>query len=80
MSEAIYGAFPELRQLPRDGPAGEVVVNDEEQFTRPRGDAKERGPSATPWATRRRNMSAAQRKAVSERMPKYWAARRKAKQ
>ena len=28
---------------------------------------------------RRRSMSAAQRKAVSERMKKYWAARRKAK-
>lgn len=30
-------------------------------------------------ARRRRTMTAAQRKAVSERMKKYWAARRKAK-
>ncbi len=34
---------------------------------------------ARPARRRRRGMSAAQRKAVSERMRKYWAARRKAK-
>jgi hypothetical protein len=45
--------------------ARKVVVNHEEQFA---GGVTSR---------RRRKMSAAQRKAVSERMRKYWAGRRK---
>lgn len=36
-------------------------------------------PAAAAPARRRNNMSAAARKAVSDRMKKYWAARRKAK-
>jgi hypothetical protein len=35
--------------------------------------------AGTPARKGRRRMSAAERKAVSERMTKYWAARRKAK-
>ena len=70
--------WAELRQSSRGRPAGKVVVNHEEQFTRTRGDAKERSGAATPRATRRRNMTVAQRKAVSERMRKYWAARKNA--
>jgi len=37
------------------------------------------GASSSGGARRRRGMSAAARKAVSERMKKYWAERRKAK-
>jgi hypothetical protein len=45
-----------------------------------RGSQASRGKSARPQRRRRRPaMSAAQRKAVSARMKKYWAARRKAK-
>jgi hypothetical protein len=40
---------------------------------------KRRTGAATEAARRRRGMSAAARKAVSERMKKYWAGRRKAK-
>jgi hypothetical protein len=40
--------------------------------------AKEVGPAAKP-ARKRTKMSAVARKAVSERMKKYWAERRKAK-
>jgi hypothetical protein len=64
---AIYSAFPDL-QTGRRG----------------RGGARKRSPVAAPEpavrrARRRRAMSAAQRKAVSARMKKYWAERRKAK-
>ena len=60
--DAIYRAFPDLRIQAR-----KVVVNHEEQFAG--------GVNVT--SRRRRKMSAAQRKAVSERMRKYWAGRRK---
>jgi hypothetical protein len=41
--------------------------------------ASDEGGGTTRRRRRRGGMSAAQRKAVSERMKKYWAARRKAK-
>ncbi len=41
--------------------------------------AHDMGGAAVPRKRRRSNMSAAARKAVSERMKKYWAARRKEK-
>jgi hypothetical protein len=45
-----------------------------------RGGSGKRGRSAAPKSgTRRRSMNAAQRKEVSERMTRYWAARRAAK-
>ena len=62
--EGIYRAFPNLRVGAR-----KVVVNHEEQFT---GSV---GANGAPRRTRK--MSAAQRKAVGERMRKYWAARKK---
>ena len=86
--EAIYGAFPDLRQGParRGRPGGKVVVNHEEQFTRSAIGAgakliklEETGRAAAPARRRRRKMTAAERKAVGERMRKYWAARKKAK-
>jgi hypothetical protein len=76
--EAIYGAFPDLRQgsgRGRGRVAGKVVVNHEEQVT----GRTTAAPVAAPRTRRRRKpMTAAQRKAVGERMRKYWAARRKA--
>jgi hypothetical protein len=62
--DAIYRAFPDLRVGAR-----KVVVNHEEQFT---GGLQANSPSR-----KRRKMSAAQRKAVGERMRKYWAAKKR---
>ena len=69
--DAIHRTFPELRQ--RRG-ARKVVVNHEEQSTGKR--AERSAQSAGVTRGRRRKMSAAQRKAVGERMKKFWAARR----
>ena len=74
--EAIYGAFPELRQPRRGRPAGRAVINHEEQYGRRATTAKEPAVANTPRRGKRRKMSAAQRKAVGERMRKYWAARK----
>ena len=76
--EAIYDAFPELRQSRRRGPAAKVIVNREEQSGRSASAlaAKEPAVANTPRRGKRRNMTAAERKAVSERMRKYWASRR----
>ncbi len=47
---------------------------------RPPGSKTKKAKTATPAKKRgRRKMSAAQKKAVSERMKSYWAARRKGK-
>jgi hypothetical protein len=64
-AEAIRRAFPELRETrgPRRRATGARQEPDGESVT----PARQR---------RRRTMSAAQRKAVAERMKKYWAARR----
>jgi hypothetical protein len=62
--DAIRRAFPELRE---NGSSG----------ARTRRSAVTGGDEPTTPASRRRStMSAAQRKAVGERMKKYWAARR----
>lgn len=61
---AIRAAFPELFR----GRAGQGAAA---ASSAPNGDAARR--------RRRWKMSAAQKRAVSERMKKYWAARRKAK-
>lgn len=63
----IEQAFPELR----GGSARRVAVKRGQQ--RP-GEAASEGPVRT---RKRRGMSAAQRKAVGERMKKYWAERKK---
>ena len=63
---AIKATFPELFGRGRRGRANGAV--------------KAAAPAGAVKATRgRRRMSAANRKAVSERMRKYWAERRKAK-
>lgn len=72
---AIFAAFPDLRQRQRGrrrtmGPGrGSEVGNG-------RVSARDESGGA---GTKRRSMSAAARKAVSIRMKKYWAERRKAK-
>ena len=63
--ESIRRAFPELRENGSSGARTRrsAVTGDEE-------------PATTRARRRRSTMSAAQRKAVGERMKKYWAARR----
>lgn len=69
---AIRAAFPEL--FHGSAPAATAAP------ARGRGKAKAKAKAAAPKARRRRTtMSAEARKAVSERMKKYWAGRRKAK-
>jgi hypothetical protein len=71
---AIYEAFPDLRPARRGRPIGSTTRT---ASTR----ASASTSTARPGAGRkrkRRGMSAAERKAVSARMKKYWAARRKA--
>jgi len=63
---AILHMFPDLQTRGRRGPAPA------REATSPR--AKRAAPRR-----RRRKMSPAERRAVSERMKKYWAERRKAK-
>jgi hypothetical protein len=64
----IRAAFPELFRPGRRGAESVAAA------------APEAAEDGTPRRRRRRGgMSPAQRKAVSERMKKYWAARRKAK-
>jgi hypothetical protein len=66
--DSIYEAFPDLRSQSGGRRAkGTIKV-------------EETGAAASGVVTRRRRrkMSAAQRKAVGERMRRYWAARRKA--
>jgi hypothetical protein len=83
--KAIYGAFPELREgtARRGRPAtAKVVINHEEQFTSRRPGVRAAATGGAPEAAarktrRRRKMTAAQRKAVGERMRKYWAAKKK---
>ena len=64
----IRAAFPELFRPGRGGPRSAAAA------------ASEAAENGSPRRRRRRGgMSPAQRKAVSERMKRYWAARRKAK-
>ena len=64
---AIRRAFPDLFRG-RRGSAGRAASSDADAGAAGRGGRRRR---------RRKAMSAAARKAVSERMKKYWAARRK---
>ena len=64
---AIRRAFPDLQENTAAGRRG-----------RPRK-ARGTGGTVAVQSRRRRKMSAAERKAVSDRMKKYWATRRKAK-
>jgi hypothetical protein len=70
--DAIRAEFPELFGGARGGGRGRGR-------RRAAGAAAATTAGAGRKARRKRSMSAAQRKAVSERMRKYWADRRKAK-
>lgn len=67
---AILAAFPDLGQAA--GSRGRRGRPKESASAAARGGTAKRRP--------RRKMSAAQKRAVSERMKKYWAARRKAEE
>jgi hypothetical protein len=67
---AILAAFPELAGAGRGRPARRGV--------RTRA-VKAAAPAPSAPGRRRRTMTPAQRKEVSERMTRYWAERRKAK-
>lgn len=72
---ARLGAMARLQQLREE----EAAIRSEfPELFGSRGAAATGGDGA-PRVRRRARMSAAARKAVSERMRKYWAARRKAK-
>jgi hypothetical protein len=66
---AIYRVFPELRQ--RNGKGG-ILAGDKPSRERKRNPVR----GGQPGTRRRSPMSAAQRKAVGERMRRYWATRR----
>lgn len=66
--EAIYGAFPDLR-----GRGARKLIKVEETGTGSTRSGRGEHPGRR---RRRRKMTAAERKAVGERMKKYWAARR----
>jgi hypothetical protein len=79
---ARLGATARLAELARERKAIESLL--ESASRRPRrgrrfSTAAERGATASERTRRRRGMSAAQRKAVSDRMKKYWAKRRSQK-
>lgn len=80
---ARLGAIARLEQLRQEEAA--IRAEFPELFGRGRRAGAANGQAAGASAEggsrrrRRRSMSSAQRKAVSERMRKYWAARRKAK-
>ena len=63
---SIYAAFPELREVRETFPPRRVRKASEVALA-----------AEVPAGRRRRGMTAAQRKAVSARMKKYWAAKRK---
>jgi hypothetical protein len=71
----IYKAFPDLRRRSAMGPERGSEVGNGRIIASGPG----RGPEGGNGRSRKR-MSAAARKAVSIRMKKYWAQRRKAKQ
>ena len=73
---ARLGAQARLEELQREEAAIRAAFPD---LVRRRRGRRAAAPAASGGRKRRRGMSAANRKAVSERMKKYWAERRKAK-
>lgn len=74
---ARLGAIARLEQLKQEEAA--IRAEFPELFGRGRSAAVAVADAARPGRRRRRKMSSAARKAVSERMRKYWAERRKGK-
>ena len=73
---ARLGAAARLEELRREEAAIRAAFPD---LVRRKGGSSAVPASAAPKRRRRSRMSAAARKAVSERMTRYWAERRKAK-
>ena len=73
---ARLGAVARLEQLREEEAA--IRAEFPELFGGRRGSGRDAENEAPARGRRRRSMSAAQRKEVSERMRKYWAERRKA--
>jgi hypothetical protein len=73
---ARLGAVTRLEQLREE--EADIRAEFPELFGGRRESGRAPAKDAAHSSRRRRAMSAAQRKAVSERMRKYWAARRKA--
>jgi len=73
---ARLGAAARLEELRREEAAIRAAFPD---LVRPKGGSSAVPVSAALKRRRRSRMSAAARKAVSERMTRYWAERRKAK-
>ncbi len=81
---ARYGAAARIKELEAEIAAIQAAFLDTLGPRRGRPANKNRSaermqPSASTSGRRRRTMSAAARRAVSERMKRYWAQRRKAK-
>jgi hypothetical protein len=74
---ALIRSFPHLRTAPTAARRGRKPQADSTRASAAPSAAT--ATAATEGRRRRRGMSAAQRKAVSERMKKYWAARRAAR-
>jgi hypothetical protein len=72
--EAIRRAFPELQDKRRSNSSGTRAGTSQTQME------SDGGATSTSSGGRRRTMSAGQRKAVGDRMKRYWAARRAAGQ
>lgn len=72
---AIRAAFPELFSGDRPAPRGAKAATSPTGASAPAASAR----AAAKKTRKRSTMSPAMRKAVSERMKKYWAGRRKAK-
>lgn len=73
---AIRAAFPELFSGDRPAPRGVTAAKAAKAASASAAPAKAAAPKK---ARKRSTMSPAMRKVVSERMKKYWAGRRKAK-
>jgi hypothetical protein len=77
---ARLGAKARLAELEEERKAIEALIGSATE-TKPRGrrfsTTTDRSATASESTGRRRRMSAAQRKAVSMRMKKYWAARKR---
>jgi len=74
---ARLGALSRLAELRREEAAIRAAFPD--LFRAGRGKAAGTAAAPAKRARKRRKMSAAEKKAVSERMKKYWADRRKAR-
>jgi hypothetical protein len=76
-SLAVLGAHLRLEQLEKERRQIEAFLHARQRPNRARFPDTSSTIASGPRRQQHRSMSAAQRRAVSERMKKYWAARRK---